>query len=706
MSAALTRLEVSPRPGDNPRAMSTPPAPKPPKPESLEPDPVTEALPAVPLVARTPPDAEPKSVALESLLEPARAADDEDLPTETLSLSALLSASRLLADKAGRPAPRGNDLPFDSPRLAPPAVEPPGRDPAAEAASPYPGLAAFTEADADRFFGRRREIRELVAGLRELPLRAIVGASGSGKTSLVLAGLVPALLRSGERWEVIRLNPGRAPMAALAAALSPLAEEKPGAKGASGAPPLAELLRSQPGRAVALLGERARREEQKVLLFVDAFEELYALASDAAEREAFVACLAGAAGAGDSVRILVALRSDFALHLEGEALAAAVEKGRFELADPAEADLREALVQPALGAGVRFESAAVVEDLMRQLSKAKGALPLLQLAAAHLWAHRSRERQLLTEASWAEVGGLAGVLARHADAAMSELSPPRRARVRAVLLCLVGANRAPVAATAKELSEVSRSGFELGRALDALVRARLLVAQSEGGEPRVELAHECLIRSWPALRKWLDEGGEAAVFRERLRDAARQWEASGEDTRLLWRRQEAEQAGRLPESARAELPQVQQQFLEAVAANLSIWKRRRRVLARSGFIALAVFSALASAGAWRAQKDALLQVEAARRSEAMALSAEAEAARRLAMSRAQPTADRLAEKRRELADLMAKLDSKAAGTEAQQAARAQAAKVAAELEELLARERGRVHRVRVELGAAAEGSGR
>lgn len=620
-----------------------------------------------------------------------------DAPALLRALESFLAAGDLARPAAREPTPGGD--PHPEVAAQPPAPTPRG----GAALGPYPGLAAFGPEDAGRFFGRQREIRRLIAGLRELPVQAVVGPSGSGKTSLIRAGVIPALQRSGEPWDVIQMCPGRNPVASLAAALAPAAQEAPGEEGEGAAQRLAELLRAQPGRAATLVRERARRGAQKILFFADQFEELYALEPDPAEREVFTACLAGMADGGVPVRILIGLRSDFWGQVEGEGFKALVERGLFEMPEPPEEDLREAIVRPAQLAGYRFEFAAIVDDLVRQASRSPAPLPLLQLAAGQLWERRDRERRLLTEAGWTEVGGVAGALARHADAALGELPRPRRALARAVLLRLVGVGGAPVAAAAAELNELSPNGFELGRVLDHLIRARVLVARGEGGEPAAELAHESLIRSWPALRRWLDEGGEGAAFSERLRSGARKWQASGADPRLLWRGEEAARARRFAEGASAELPDVQRQFLDAVVAQAIRWEQRRRALARAGVIALAVLaasSALALAGSWRAQREALLQAEAARRSETMAL-AEAEAARRLAASRAPPAADRLAEKRRELAEAVARLRSQSLGpgVEARQAAREQVEKVAAELEALLELERDRVNRVRVEMGS-------
>jgi serine/threonine protein kinase len=166
-----------------------------------------------------------------------------------------------------------------------------GRAALADGASPFPGLSAFQEADAGRFFGRDADVASVARVLRNQPLLSVVGPSGAGKSSFVRAGLIPALKRSGERWEAFVLRPGRRPLGAPAEVLAQAAEGSPEGQGHAGAGELAAVLREQPGQLGAQLRARCRRRQGRLVLFVDQFEELYTLDVAAGERAAFQACL-------------------------------------------------------------------------------------------------------------------------------------------------------------------------------------------------------------------------------------------------------------------------------------------------------------------------------------------------------------------------------------------------------------------------------
>ncbi|HMG53461.1 MAG TPA: protein kinase, partial [Kofleriaceae bacterium] len=245
------------------------------------------------------------------------------------------------------------------------ALLPPPRARALDAGeSPYRGLRAFEESDADRFFGRGREIAGVIARLRHQPLLGVIGPSGVGKSSFVRAGVVPALKASGEHWDVVTVRPGRAPMASLAA----LAHRLTAPAGATLERELdahAELvtrLHVEPGYLGARLRAHARRTGGRVLVFVDQFEELYTLVRDPGERRAFTAALAGVADDGGSpLRVVVSLRSDFLDRVAEDArFVDELARGLVVLSPPDRGALREALVTPVELAGFRFETARMI----------------------------------------------------------------------------------------------------------------------------------------------------------------------------------------------------------------------------------------------------------------------------------------------------------------------------------------------------------
>jgi serine/threonine protein kinase len=441
---------------------------------------------------------------------------------------------------------------------------------------PYPGLAAFQEHDADRFFGRDRELARMVARVRDRPLTAVVGPSGAGKSSFVRAGLGPALRASGERWEVIALRPGRQPLAALASLL----ERR--APGELRRDDLAARLRSEPGRLGAALRARARDTEHHVLLFVDQFEELYTLVTDRAQRRAFTAQLAAAADdTAAPVRVVLSMRSDFLDRLgEDDRFADELSRGLVFLAPIDRAGLREAVVRPLEMVGYRCESDQMIDQMLDELSGTPGPLPLLQFAASKLWDARDRRRRVLTSASYQTSGGITGALATHADEVIAAMTPTARTIARTVLRQLVTPERTRAIAELGEVEARAMDRVETRRVLDQLVAARLLVVHTRDDDAgaSVELVHEALIERWPALRRWLDEDHEEAAFRAHLATAAKQWETMRSSPGVVWRGDAADEARRWYTQRPRELPARDQAYLESVFALARRASRRRKLL--------------------------------------------------------------------------------------------------------------------------------
>jgi eukaryotic-like serine/threonine-protein kinase len=467
--------------------------------------------------------------------------------------------------------------------------------------SPYAGLSAFQEADADRFFGRNREIAAVASRLRDQALLGVIGPSGVGKSSFVRAGVVPALKQSGETWETLVVRPGRQPMAALANAIAPLlGRSGTNTGGDSGgntsrstdqttlASDLSEVeavlqrLKREPGFLGTVLRSRARRKSTRILLFVDQFEELYTLVPDAPERLLFTSCLSGVADDATSpLRVALSVRSDFLDRVaEDPHFMTELTQGLFFLTPPSRAGLREALTMPAEMAGYRFESSAMVEHMLDHLDNIPGALPLLQFAATKLWEARDVSRKMLTEHSYHSIGGIAGALATHAESVLNELAPQAQGLVQAIFLRMVTPERTRAIVSVEELCELSQDAGEVRRLVNHLVQARLLVTQTGdvGGGASVEIVHESLLHSWPRLRRWLDENQDDAAFLEQLRTAAKQWQARGYPGGLLWRGEAMEEARRWYRRYRGELPELQRAYLKEVFALARRTARNKRAL--------------------------------------------------------------------------------------------------------------------------------
>jgi eukaryotic-like serine/threonine-protein kinase len=490
--------------------------------------------------------------------------------------------------------------------------------------SPYAGLKSFQESDAHRFFGRSRDVAAAVARLRDVPLLGIVGPSGVGKSSFVRAGIVPALKASGEHWSRLTVRPGRSPMAALAYALAPMVSNASEtstevAGDLARQQQLLERLYAEPGYLGTVLRSRARSRGQHILLFVDQFEELYTQVSDVRERLAFTACLAGVCDdATTPLRLVLSLRSDFLDYVaEDPALMSELTRGLFFLTPPNRDGLRDALSQPAEMAGYQFEVPSMIESMLDHLEHTPGALPLLQFAASQLWEMRDVERRLLTSASYDRIGGIAGALASHADAVLSECTAREQSLVRALFLRLITPERTRAIVPVNEIFELSPDHAELHRVVDRLVRSRLLVGQTTASEAggtssggSIEIVHESLITSWPLLRRWLDETQDDAAFLEQLRNAAKQWQAKGHAQYLLWRGEAMQEAKLWHSRYRGELPDLQRAYLNAVFS-LSARASRRKRLAVIGAIsflsALVVAAGVALVMIRDAQQEATAQ---------------------------------------------------------------------------------------------------
>ncbi|MEZ4402933.1 MAG: serine/threonine-protein kinase [Kofleriaceae bacterium] len=450
--------------------------------------------------------------------------------------------------------------------------------------SPYAGLASFQETDANKFFGRAREIAAAVNRIRDRPIMGVIGPSGVGKSSFVRAGLVPALKSSGENWETLVIRPGRNPLMAVAAMMSPMVSSTSTTvvDDLREQAELAHRLAIEPGQMGQVLRARARRANRKILLFVDQFEELYTLVPDPAERAAFAACLAGAADDPSTpVRVVLSLRSDFLDRVgEDPHLMSEVMQGLFFLTPPGRDGLRDALVQPAEMAGYHFQNPEMVEEMLSHLETTPGALPLLQFAATKLWDAKDTTRKLLTQNAYNAMGGIAGALASHADAVLAELAPQSQALARQLFLRLITPERTRAIVSLAELNELAADHADVQRLVDHLTSARLLVTQTAAdGSAQgstVEVVHESLIHSWPALRRWLDETQEDSQFVEQLRVATKQWQTKGRDAGLLWRGDTADEAIRWVKRNKAPIPASQKEFLDAVIAESTRAERRRR----------------------------------------------------------------------------------------------------------------------------------
>jgi WD40 repeat protein/DNA-binding SARP family transcriptional activator len=417
-------------------------------------------------------------------------------------------------------------------------------DPTADAAprrieerNPYKGLRPFTEADAHDFFGREGLIRRLVTRLGEAGpgsrFLAVVGASGSGKSSVVRAGLVPAIrdgaLGGPEDPFVAEMFPGEHPIDELESALLRIAVHP--------VPRLRERLDSG-SRGLLEIVDLVAPGEAEVVIFVDQFEEAFTLTTDERERELFLESLRVAAADPDSrLRVIVTLRADFydrplIYPRFGELLAE-----RTEAVPPLTPDeLERAIRGPAERIGIRPEPGLLAE-MIADVAHQPGALPLLQYALTELFEHRDEDR--LTLAAYRGIGGIAGALSARADRIYESTEPQGRRATKQVFLRLVALGegrqdtRRRVSRGELDALDVDQGAIE--RAVNTFAGHRLLTFDREPAtrEPTVEIAHEALLSAWERLRTWIDDAREDLRHERGLARAAAEWRGSGGDPSFL-----------------------------------------------------------------------------------------------------------------------------------------------------------------------------
>jgi formylglycine-generating enzyme required for sulfatase activity/energy-coupling factor transporter ATP-binding protein EcfA2 len=436
--------------------------------------------------------------------------------------------------------------------------------------TPYRGLEYFDGQHAGNFFGRNAMTAKLVAKVRESSFIAVVGASGSGKSSLVRAGLIPALkhdaLPGSSRWTYDTFRPGDDPLRVLALALvsrlmpaaSPidrLAEaRKLAGHFADGTLPIADVL----GQAVATLSSGSR-----LFLFADQFEEIFTLRPDAAMRRIFLSALLAAADT-PRVTVLFTLRADFyGQVLSDEHFGSRVDAGLVNVLPMTLAERREAIECPARQAGGRFEE-GLVERILTAVEGAPGDLPLLEFALTELW-ERQTPDGWLTHAAYESIGEVNGAIAQRADNVLAGLDAAGKAAVRSVFTRLVRI------AQPDEGAEDTRRRIlldELPPDAQSVVRqladARLLVTDQDPQTDlqTVEVAHEALIRGWDTLRVWLNEDREFLLWRQRLRTLAVMWEESGRGYESLLRGALLQEAMLRSTGRTADLSRQEQVYIE------------------------------------------------------------------------------------------------------------------------------------------------
>lgn len=513
----------------------------------------------------------------------------------------------------------------------------------AVARNPYKGLRPFAESDASDFFGREELVATLVAAVAGHRFVAVVGPSGSGKSSVVQAGLLPRIRRAdvdaAESWLPVVMTPGTHPIESLVDALDSVA---------TGPADLAGMLEERGLDGV--VRHVLRDLPGDLVLVVDQFEELFTLTDDH-QRTEFLTQLETAALDDESrLRVVATLRADFYDRpLERARLGRLVRDGQVTVLRPTGTELLEMITGPGQAVGLRWEP-GLPHRIAQEIADQPGGLPLLQYALTEIVERRRGD--LLTSADYDRIGGVVGALASRAESAFSELSADQQSAARQVLLRLVSVDedaddtRRRVRLTELESLGIDRGDLEV--VLTGFTSERLLLADRDPVTrgPTVEVAHEALLREWPRLRGWIESQREGLILGRRFRAAMGEWTESGRDDGYLLT------GSRLaPFAAWAEtsaLSSEERAFFEAARQadleRLNSARRRRRRLMFALIAAALVASTLA---AWAlAERD--------RATEQAALTGTEAKQRLVAQQKAEAQAD-LAEEQRILADQHASL---------------------------------------------------
>ncbi|MFD0200307.1 MULTISPECIES: nSTAND1 domain-containing NTPase [Saccharothrix] len=398
--------------------------------------------------------------------------------------------------------------------------------------TPYRGLNAFRAVDHDIFFGRDELVDRLVAAVLARPLTAVVGASGSGKSSIAHAGVVARLDgRAGLR--VVALRPRQDPFSELAAALLPLLEPDLSALDrVDRLPRLADALRH--GRAPLVLREVLAGDPGDLLLVVDQFEELYTHGPEPAQRQRFVRALLDATGEAfdGRVRVLVTLRADFLAQALADPAFAEALSGAIEPVGPMFPDqLRRVVEGPARLRGVRFEP-GLVDRILADVGEEPGRLPLLEFTLTLLW--DEQQRHLMTHAAYESFGGVTGALTHYAEQVYTLCEPEERDRLRRVFVQLVMPGDG--VADTRRLATRDALAADDWPVVRMLADRRLVVTGGgAGGGQTAEIAHEALIGEWARLREWVAADREFRLWQERVRNSIRLWRSFGQDEAVLLR---------------------------------------------------------------------------------------------------------------------------------------------------------------------------
>ena len=493
----------------------------------------------------------------------------------------------------------------------------------AVASCPYRGLSAFQEQDAAYFYGREIVTQQLVAAVKTKHLVAVVGASGSGKSSVVFAGLIPQLKRDkSQHWQIVSFRPGNNPLESLAIAISAadiaLHQELGIGKDISPNSRLQELeLEVQLKQIHSTLSHFLESlisisPQSHIVLIADQFEELYTLCQDTAERQIFLDNLLNAVSSVPGFTLVLTLRADFfGEALSYRPLSNALQDAQVNLSAMNVLELESAIAQPALSLNIQLEP-GLTQRLIDVVLNSPSHLPLLEFTLTQLW--QRQQQGWLTHQAYKEIGTIETALANHAESIYAQLSKVDQQKVQQIFIQLVQPGE--FNADIRRLATRGEVGEENWNLVTQLANARLVVTDINKLTKieTVEIIHEALIRNWRRLKQWMQTDGDFRRWQEQLRTVMRQWENNQKDTGALLRGKSLIEAQEWLRQRENQISTNEQNFIiqslelqnkESQAKNAA---RNRIIMALSGGLLGALL--LAGVALWQRQQAQINELKA------------------------------------------------------------------------------------------------
>jgi len=447
---------------------------------------------------------------------------------------------------------------------------------------PYQGLAAFQPGDAGRFYGRDAMVRDLVSRLQTNRVLVIGGASGSGKSSLIRAGLIPAIkggaYPDSDRWPVVLFTPGADPVKEMDYQLAKALDTIRGVSSSGG-------YSSADDSRWRRMTDQMSDATGGVLICIDQFEELFTFNHSQEVRDQFLDLLASIVDpAASRVRLILIIRADFyGASSRFPWLAKKITDNQVLVGPMSRVELREAIMEPARRAGLQLDD-ELIETVLAEGGATAGALPLVSHAMAETWRRRNGSR--LSVDAYRGAGGVAGAIGQSAESLLADRfdNNERNAAKRLLLRMISPGDGVPDTRRPIAVSEIQADVEPeiMQGVAEGLVEARLLTIDGNV----IQLAHEAIIASWPRLQEWISQSRDELRVHQRIERAAAEWEETDRNADLLYRGTSLAASMEWAQKHKQHLNRTELEFLEAGTQTEKAANKRSRRNRRLAFTAL------------------------------------------------------------------------------------------------------------------------